>query len=74
MYFSECVEARGTELQNALACLVAVALGTPPLSNHIEQHVFSPQDLENTFVPGSMVRLSLVPRPTLLESLGTRLW
>lgn len=60
VYFCDDVEARGTELQNALAGLVAVALGTPPSSNHLERHVFSPQDLKDTFVPGSMVYLLVI--------------
>ena len=54
-------ETRGTELQNALACLIAVTLGTPPLSNHLERHVFCPHDLQNTFVPGSMVGFHIIP-------------
>jgi len=44
-----------TDLRHALANMIAVVFALPSFSNHIWYHMFSPGDLENTYLTGFMV-------------------
>lgn len=46
-----------TELRHALANMVAVVFGIPDKSTHLRYHMFSPKDLENSYMTGFMVCL-----------------
>ena len=45
------------DLRDALAHLVAVVLGSYEKPCHLHQHLLNPQELVNTFIPGSMVSI-----------------
>ena len=43
------------DLQDSIANLIAVILGTPPFSNHLCLHLLMPEELSGTYAPGSLV-------------------
>ena len=43
------------DLRHALANLVGVVLGCPSRSTHLWYHVFSPEELQGTYLTGFMV-------------------
>lgn len=45
------------ELRHAIANVIAAVLGTPEKSTHLWWHIFSPNDLDSTYMTGFMVSL-----------------
>ena len=45
------------ELRHAIANIIAAVLGTPEKSTHLWLHMFSPSDLDGTYMTGFMVRV-----------------
>ena len=45
------------DLSHCLANLVGVVLGCPPRSNHLWYHLFSPDELKDTYMPGFMFNI-----------------
>ena len=44
------------DLRHALANLIAFIVGSPHRSNHLWYHLFAPEELENTYMTGFMVK------------------
>ena len=50
-----CAGPSDLELRHAIANIVAAVLGTPEKSTHLWLHMFSPSDLDGTYMTGFMV-------------------
>ena len=49
------VDPSDVDLRHALANMIAVVFGLPDHSTHLWYHMFSPRDLENSYLTGFMV-------------------
>ena len=54
------VDQSDIDLCHSLANLVAVIVGTQPQSNHLWYHLFSPDELVDTYMTGFMVQLHFI--------------
>jgi len=54
------VDLSDIDLRHALANMIAVVFALPEGSNHMWYHMFSPKDLEHTYISGFMVIISSV--------------
>ena len=50
-----CVDESDEDLCHCLANMVGVVLGSQPKSNHLWYHLFSPDELKDTYMTGFMV-------------------
>ena len=59
LYETSCiyVDPFDTDLRHALANMIAVVFGLPDQSTHLWYHMFSPGELENSYLTGFMVHM-----------------
>ena len=55
-YLISVIDQSDIDLCHCLANLVGVVLGCQPQSNHLWYHLFSPNELKNTYMTGFMVQ------------------
>ena len=52
------LDSSDVDLRHALANMIAVVFGLPSRSTHLWYHMFSPGDLENSYLTGFMVQVA----------------